>query len=161
MKIQERYMTARNTSNLKSTERTSLSPADLLAAAGMAGQKNGTALLLWEVTFKGKTQSKNALVEALAHKLADHMLRTRQNGDPRRIATECIAWTLHGTCQPCGGRGYETIADTPTLSDDLCKHCHGTGKIAAPATDAHKWMIDYMSELTARAAGSIMRKLDL
>ena len=159
MKIQERYSVARHTSNLKVETSTTFAPADVLAAAGMAGQASPEALMLWEVTFKGKTSSKLALVAILEKKLAWTMLHNRWKGDPRRIAQEVVAWSLHGSCQPCGGRGFELVMGTPSLSDRLCKHCNGTKKVALPRTDPHDWLHDYMDRLISQAAGQVMRRL--
>jgi hypothetical protein len=95
----------------------------------------------------------------LEQKLAWTMLRNRWKGDPRRIAQEVVAWSLHGICQPCGGRGFELVAGTPALSGRLCKHCGGTKKIALPRTDSHDWLHDYMGRLLSQAAGQVMRRL--
>lgn len=157
--ISERYSTARNTSNLKSEPRTSMAAADVLAAAGMAAQTHETALMLWEVAFRGKTSAKLKLVEMLERRLASFMFKAQIDGNPRRIATEVLAWHLHGICQPCGGRGYSVIKDTPILSDDLCRHCNGTGKIALPMGDAYSWLAAEISRLEALAGGHVMEKL--
>lgn len=159
MDIQERYETARNSSNLKSLERTSFSDSDILAASGMAGQKNSDAMLLWQVAFQDKTSAKLKLVEMLSERLMRQMLKHRWTGNPRTVAMECVAWMLHGTCQPCGGLGYKVIPGTPSLSDELCGHCHGTGKVALPETYAHAWLSSYMQILTAVAGGQVMDKL--
>lgn len=159
MNMQERYEIARNSSNLKSLERTTFSDSDVLAAAGMAAQQNEDALLLWSVAFQGHSAEKHKLVAKLAEKLEKHMDRFRLAGNPVLIAMECVAWTLHGTCQPCEGRGYKHIPDTPSLSDELCDHCKGTGKVELPHTEAHTWLHNYIDILTAVAGGHIMAKL--
>ena len=159
MSVQEQYAVARNTSNLKSIERTTSSAADILTAAGMAAQDNEIAMLLWGVQFQGKSTSKWMLVAALEHKLMVKMYKERWKGNPRIIVMEVLAWQLHGTCQPCGGRGYRTIKDTPMLSDDICQHCDGTGKIPLPRDDAHQWLSDFISKLTSIAGGKVMQKL--
>ena len=115
MKIAERYASARNTSNLKMRSETTVAPIDVLTAAGWAGQASPEALMLWEVTFKGKTSSKLALVEMLEKKLASEMIRQRWKGNPRLIAQEVFAWSLNGVCKPCNGRGYELVVGTPSL----------------------------------------------
>lgn len=159
MSIAEKYSTARNTSNLKSDPRTRMSAADVIAATGMASQTHETAVLLWEVAFKGKTSAKLKLLDLLEKRLVSFMFQIQLDGNPRRIATEVLAWHLHGVCQPCGGRGLSVIKDTPILSDDLCKHCHGSGKILLPRGEAHSWLAGEIGKLEARAAGHIMRKL--
>ena len=159
MKIQERYTTARNASDLSVDERTTYAPSDVLGATGMTAQASPEAILLWEVTFKGKTSAKLALIELLQKRLAVEMLKNRWKGDPRKITTEVIAWLLHGTCQPCGGRAYELINGAPTLSDRICRHCNGTGKVKLPRGDAYSWLHDHIQLLIAQAAGKVMKKL--
>ena len=159
--IQELYSVSRNTSNLQSTPRTNRSPSDVLAAAGMASQDNEIAMLLWGVTFQGKSSKKWMLVDALESKLAGKMFKERWKGNTRHIVQEVLAHHLHGTCQPCGGRGYRVINDTPMLSDDICTHCGGTGKIPLKAKEPHGWLSDYLGRLTAIAGGELMKKLNV
>jgi hypothetical protein len=157
--ISERYSTARNTSNLKSEPRTSMAPADVLAAAGMAAQSHETALMLWEVAFRGKTSAKLKLVEMLANRLTEYMSRERIKGRPVRIAMEVLAWHLHGICRPCNGLGYEQIPETPSLSDVICRHCNGTRKVALPRGEEYTWLADHIGKLEAHAGGHVMQKL--
>lgn len=159
--IQERYAVSRNTSNLKSVFATTMSPSDVIAAAGMAAQENEIAMLLWGVTFQGRASQKWMLVEALERMLAGKMIKERWKGSPKHIAQEVVAWHLHGTCQPCGGRGYRVIKDTPMLSDDICTHCGGTGKVPLPSSDIHRWLADLLAKLTAVAGGEVMKKLNI
>lgn len=159
MKIQERYSVARNTSNMKSSERTTFSASDVIAAAGMTGQQHETAMLLWEVTFRGKTSAKLALIDMLAGQLTPYMLKSHLKGDPKGIARETLSWWLHGTCQPCGGRGHQSIIGTPVLSEKLCRHCNGSGKVPLPRGEAYTWLFDRLSKLTAVAGGEVMKKL--
>jgi hypothetical protein len=116
-------------------------------------------MMLWEVAFKGKTQSKMALVERLTSQLTVFMLRSGMKGDPRKITMEVVAWWLHGTCRPCGGLGLEKEAGTPSLTGRLCKACRGTKKVALPRTEPHDWLHDRMSKLQAIAGGKVMRKI--
>ena len=161
MKVQERYATARNATNLKMNTGTNFAPVDILTAVGMASHASREAIMLWEVTFQGKTSAKLACVEMLAKKLAAQMIKNRWKGNPTRIAAEVFAWHMHGTCQPCGGRGYQLILGTPALSGKLCTHCNGSGKVHLPREDAHSWLRDYMEKLIAQAGGKVMQKLSL
>jgi len=159
--ITERYAVARNATNLKMKTETNFAPVDILTAVGMAGNSNKEAIMLWEVTFQGKTSAKLACVEMLSKKLAAQMIKQRWKGNPSRIAMEVFAWHMHGTCQPCGGRGYQLILGTPALSDKLCTHCNGSGKVHLPREDAHTWLRDYMERLISQAGGKVMQKLSL
>jgi hypothetical protein len=159
--IQEKYTRARNTSNLKSAPRTRFSSADVLGAVGMASQErdHNTAMMLWEVLFRGKTQSKMALVDVLSKDLLMMMRRNKIKGEPRRITMEVVAWYLHGTCKPCGGLGMEKMPNAPALSGRLCKACHGTKRVPLPRSEGHDWLVDRMGKLSAIAGGKVMRKI--
>ena len=161
MQISERYTTARNTSNLKSSPRTNLSASDVLTAAGMAAQEHEDALLLWGIAYQGKSSDVYRLVEVLSKRLDGYMTKANVKGDRRSIAMECIAWHLYGTCQPCGGRGLEMIPGTPMQSDTVCRHCNGSGKVPLPRGDAHTWLTAYMGRINGHAAGKLMDKLAL
>ena len=157
--ITERYSIARNTSNLKSDRSdTPTRASDVIAAAGMAAQEHEAALMLWDVTVRGKTSAKLALVHLLEGKLTDHMIRHRIKGDPRRIAMEVTAWHLHGVCNPCSGRGYEVASGTPSLTGRACPVCNGSGKVHISREPAYLWLMDYMNKLVSIAGGQVMRK---
>lgn len=159
MKIHEQYTTARAACSLKVEVRTTHAPADVLAAAGMAARTSPAALALWTATLSGRTGAKKAVVEILASKLAGQMAKARWKGDPRRIASEVVAWYLHGVCKPCSGRGYETIPGTPALSERLCQCCGGTGRIRLPDSDAYAWLSRNMDGLISSAGGKVLQKL--
>lgn len=158
--IQERYSTARQTSDLSLDPLTSMSPADVLTASGWAAQENEAAMLLWGVVYQGKTSDKLRLVEVLGSQLNAKMGKDRRlKGDAWKIAAEMLAWFLHGTCRPCGGLGYERTPGTPALSNRLCKVCQGTKRAHYPRSAAHIWMDAHLGSLTAKAGGEVMKKL--
>lgn len=152
--IDERYITARN-------------GADVLAAASLAAlgeerEQVVLALLLWDVTYKGRSEHQKQLAELLGARLNKQMDRSRRlKGDAWKIAKEMTAWHLHGICPACDGRGYEQIKDTPSLSSNLCGVCHGSKKRPYPREAAHVWLAAYIETLTAIAAGEVMRRLNL
>ena len=157
-KIEEHYSIARHTSNLKSSPLTRMSASDILMSTGMAAQRHETALLLWDVAFRGKTSAKLALVDLLAKSVAGHMLRHRLKGNPRTLARAAVAWYL-SQCPACGGEGHQIIEGTITRSDELCPDCHGTGKLPKPEGEAFRWLADEMAQLAHSAAGCVRRKL--
>ena len=159
MNVSERYSTALEAKNLKVDPLTSFAASDVLGAAGMAAQAHSDAMLLWSLLFQNKTSAKLKVVDMLADKLTRKMIRERWKGNPKTIAQEVLAWHLHGTCQPCGGRGYQLILGTPALSDRLCTHCGGSGKVKFPRGDAYTWLVDEMSRMIASAGGRVMAKL--
>ena len=159
--ISERYSIARNTSNLKSEPRTVMSASDVIGAAGMAAQEHQDALLLWSVMYGGKTSQKMRLVDGLAYKLTDYMMRNRLKGNPRHIAMEVLAYYLHATCDDCDGVGHQIIPYTIVRSDDPCPYCQGTGKSEMPKDDAWQWLHRYVATLMSIAAGKTLEKIDL
>lgn len=161
MKISERYSIARNTSNLRSITRTVMSASDVIGASGMAAQEHDAALLLWSVVYGGKTSKKMRLVDGLANKLTDYMIRNRLKGNPRHIAMEVLAYYLHAKCKACDGVGYQIIPHTIVRSDDPCPECQGTGKPPEPNDEGWRWMHDRVAELLSIAAGRVMQKIDL
>jgi hypothetical protein len=161
MLIQERYNSARATSSLKVVASTRYAPTDILIAAGLTAIECEVALLVWDVEARGKTSSKIALIDELARMLSGYKTRTpiKFKGDCQNIAMEVMAWRLYGVCQPCSGLSYQLILGTPVLSDDLCKHCHGAGKVPLPRGHAHTWLVGEIDRLIATAAGVMMNKL--
>ena len=161
MLIQERYNSARASSSLRVCESTRYAPTDILIAAGLTAQECELALLVWDVEARGKTSSKLALINELARMLSGYKTRSpiKFKGDCHNIAKEVMAWRLYGVCQPCSGLGYQLILGTPVLSNDLCRHCHGTGKIPLPRGQGHTWLVGEIDRLIATAAGVMMKKL--
>lgn len=152
--IEEQYITASCAQPLIA--------AAALASIGESRERVALALMLWSVTHEGRSERKKDLAEALGKHMNTQMARTRRlKGDAWKIAREMLAWHLHGVCLECDGRGYEVIQDTPTLSDNMCSHCHGTGKRPYPREAAHVWMAGELAALTATAAGEVMRRLNV
>jgi hypothetical protein len=150
--IDERYITARNGSEVLT--------AASLSAIGEEREQVAVALLLWEVTYQGRSEQQKHLAELLGARLNRQMGKSKRlKGDAWKIAQEILAWHLHGICTKCDGRGYEQIKDTPSLSNNICNECHGTGKRPYPREASHIWMVAYIGSLTAIASGEIMRRL--
>lgn len=150
--IEERYIVAEGSSEVVA--------AAALASIGEEKDRVAMALLLWAVTFEGKSELKHQLVERLAIHLRGKKARdSRIRGDAWKVATEVVAWHLHGICTNCDGRGYEQIKDTPSLSNNLCHVCHGTGKRPYPREAAHVWLVGELSSLTDIAAREVMKRL--
>lgn len=117
-------------------------------------------VMLWGVMYEGKTGEKHRLAELLGDHLNRQMGRDRRlKGDAWKIAREMLAWHCEGICTACEGRGYEVIQGTPSLSDNICHHCHGTGKRPYTREASHVWMEAELSRMTALAAGEVMKRL--
>jgi hypothetical protein len=151
--VEERYITAKNGADVKSA-------AGMAAANSEEKDRVVLALLLWSVTYEGKTEKKRDLADKLGMHLNKRMARDRRlKGDAWKIGKEMLTWHIHGTCTACDGRGYEAIQGTPSLSDNLCHHCHGTGKRPYPREAAHVWLAGELQSLTALASGEVMKRL--
>lgn len=150
-KIEERYRSAINTSNMGVDERTYRSASDVVGAMGLADKHLTEG---WVTTGPGKGYDiKESPLSAPLQRLlsgdnrASHeivrilaeMLWKRaegQNTKPkiiRPIATDiaraCLGWFRHGTCKACGGHGFEMIKNTPIKSACECQSCKGKGKM--------------------------------
>lgn len=158
--VAEAYSKARQTSNLRSDPRTAMSAADVLLATGWTAQHHEAAMLLWSLAFNGRTSAKHALVDLLAKRLTEQMIRTREKGDPWRITREVLAWYMENRCQICGGEGHAIVLDTITRSDVVCPHCQGTGKhIALPRIESYAWLAAHIAKMESYAAGCVMARL--
>jgi DnaJ-class molecular chaperone len=150
--IEEQYITAQGSQPVIA--------AAALASIGEEKDRVELALLLWDVTYKGKSERQKELAERLGRVLKERMQRSKWlKGDPWKIAKEMVAWHLHGICTNCDGRGHEQIKDTPSLSNNLCNVCHGTGKRPHPREASHVWMAGYLSTLTTTAGAETMKRL--
>ncbi|MDR7094140.1 hypothetical protein [Hydrogenophaga laconesensis] len=135
--------------------------AAALASIGENSKRVSLALMLWSVTYEGRSERKKELAEALGRHLNEQMAqRRRLKGDAWKIAKEMLAWHLHGVCTECDGRKYVAIQGTPSLSDNLCPHCQGTGKRPYPREAAHSWLVGEIESLTALASGEVMKRLN-
>lgn len=134
--------------------------ADVITAAGWVAQRHEMALMLWGVMYQGKTGQKHRLAELLGDYLNRAMDRDRRlKGDAWKIAKEMLAWWSDGVCTACDGRGYEIIKGTPSLSDRMCSHCHGSGKRPYPRDAAHVWMEAELHRMSSIAASEVMKRL--
>lgn len=152
--VEERYLTAQNGADIKSA-------AGMAAANSEEKDRVILALLLWSVTFEGKTGQKRDLADKLGMHLNKRMARDRRlKGDAWKIGKEMLTWHLHGVCEACDGRGYEMVAGTKRhLSDNLCSKCGGSGKRPHPREAAHIWLAGELQSLTALASGEVMKRL--
>ena len=78
--------------------------------------------------------------------------------EPKRLAHAVVAHWLDSTCQPCGGRGHEMIAGTPSLGR-RCKACHGTGKRKEPMGEAGRRALNMFDECVQVARTSMSKRL--
>lgn len=108
-------------------------PADTVAAAGMAGRTEPLGLALWRAKYAGdRTAYRNA--QALLCARVVNVSRKRKWGETpkslRLLAHQVMAWSVFGVCPVCTGRGHPSFGEgdgRQVLSDDMCPVCHGDG----------------------------------
>ena len=169
--LDERYTTAITASNLK-VEGDRTGAADLLIAMGWNKSRTGAALLRLRTEYDAHARAPGE-DNATAMRLLCGNLRslgdvlrevegwaTRARMDrPRALTLAVVAWWVDRVCKVCQGRQKESIPDTPSLSGQHCKCCHGTGTKLTPYGDAGKWVADYMTDCTNAAASSMHARM--
>lgn len=161
--ITERYMSARTTSSLKSEASTSMSPSDILMAAGMVGHKHGLAQQLWCVLHTPSRAHLMSLAEKLAVRLDAYMLAKKIHAREHAlsISKAVLSWHINGTCRHCGGTGEERIEGTPHLSGVPCNHCNGTRKVPLKTEhdESAHWLCGEIKALEDSAASAMKNKI--
>ncbi len=169
-KVVEVFAVAVRASNLKSEPDTTFSHCDVVGAVGLAGKRHALATALLRL-FVGDNHAAEELAELLAgmlvgkaYRLGAEVTRTEASD----IAKAVLAWHRNGTCQPCGGIGYEVIgADggRRVVTDHHCKRCRGTGKLLfhkqfnARHLELAQWLLAEIEREQAMAGPEAMRML--
>lgn len=169
-KVVEVFAVAVRTSNLKSEPDTTFSHSDVTGAVGLAGKRNPLATALLRL-FVGDNHASEQVAEILAGMLVGKAYRlgaevTRiEAGD---ISKAVLAWHRNGTCQPCGGLGYEVLGEEGgrrVVTDHACKRCKGTGKLLfhkqfnARHLEVAQWLLSEIEREQAIAGPEAMRML--
>ncbi len=121
-----------------------------------------------ERLFAGDHRAAHEIVCILAYEAFIEARRTKVNlsrVQAHDMARAVLAWFRNGACQPCGGRGFPLIKDSPVQSANECDSCDGTGKIAFDANFRHewkplaRWLKEQMEIESGRAGPAAMRAL--
>lgn len=131
---------------------------DWIRAAGMAGQQHGTAIAVWQLCELGDKR----MLRPAFDRLLIECEKLGIDSDPIFCVSRVLDWLIHPACPVCEGRAFELIpgASKPTLSDQACKACDGTGKrLRTHWRDQERALFDRVSELQSHAAGAILNKL--
>jgi hypothetical protein len=164
MKILERISSAGNSGNLKSEPGTTWSDADVLGASGLAARCNPLGGALVRLFADGKPESAIPVLTHMAFKRARTMRVELTDTGCADMAKAVLGWHRFGTCQPCGGVGYQRIPGTPSLGLQ-CTHCRGTGKRSFDDqfNDATlplaRWLSDQIDREQRTFGGEAMAKL--
>ena len=110
-----------------------MTPADTVAAAGMAGRTEPLGLALWRVKYAGDRSAYRHAQSLLCAKVSNVARRRHWGETPkvlRLLAHQVMSWSVFGVCPVCTGRGNLVIGEgegRKVLSDELCQVCHGDG----------------------------------
>jgi len=159
MRVLERYTTAVNSSNLAVDPRTTWSDTDVLGAAGYAAKREPLGIALTRMFSGGKVYPVVLILAELCWGRSRHLRIKISRVQAEDISKAVLSWHRDGTCQPCGGTGYQRIAGTPALSEHNCTHCQGAGRIPFDAQfpEAVRGLAGWLSgevERSQAAAGS-------
>lgn len=167
--VDERYSRANNSSDL-TVKADTLSDADVLIAAGMTPGILGHALMRlhgeWDAAAKPRniTQTDATLLYGRLKSLQrvlgiiSEYLTARGEDKPLIGAKALVMYWLDDRCQPCLGRGANTIPGTPTLGM-TCRACAGGGKRVVPLGQAGRKTLNMMDDAVNQARRSIQKRL--
>jgi len=165
----ERYQTAIRSSNLASSRTAATTDADVLGAAGWAGRQASLALALLRLAA-GDRHAVDAVAEMLAAKVVGRAWHAHRVQLPRpdaaEIAQAVLAWHLGGLCKHCGGHGLKKIAGTPTLGNEPCRPCRGTGEapfdgqFSREQLPLAQWLRAEVEREEAAAGGRIRQRIE-
>lgn len=147
MTSRERIGTAQHTDDLGEVGLEEIGDVDIVRACGWAGQKNPLGLSIWRWRYGGDQRELPRIAWGLIGR-----------GHDPEVVARVLGHLIDDVCRPCEGRGYETVAGTPMLSDTICLHCQGTGR-APLAGEREKEVVETIARLEREIAAAIMRRL--
>jgi hypothetical protein len=163
--VLNRYSSAVNSSNLKSTVETTWSDTDVLGAFGLAARREPMGVALARLLSGGGASD---VIEVMTQE-AFHKARTFgakvSQVQARDIATAVLSWYRFGTCKPCGGTGYARTKEE-MIKGAECKHCGEIlGKMSFDTQfrqewkELARWLKDEVDKCQSEAGQAAMRKI--
>jgi hypothetical protein len=128
---------------------------DWIRASGMVAQQHGLALALWRLTELHDRRSLVPVYDGLVTMCG----RLGFSSNPVHIVSRVLEWMVQPVCPVCSGRGHPVIPGTPTLSDQPCGACEGTGQRVPPWGDHERSLYERIKQMQAEAAAALSRKL--
>lgn len=147
MTVRERIGTAQYTDDLGEVGLEEVGDVDIIRSCGMAAQGNPLGLSIWRWRVGGDQREAFAVATGLVDR-----------GHDAHLVYKVLSHMADDVCRHCHGRGYETVAGTPMLSDVLCLHCQGTGRVPL-AGEAEKALQEELLRMEREFAAAVMRRL--
>ncbi len=161
MQVIQKYSHAIGSSNLRDDAHHHAT--EVLHAAAWSGELGSK---LFRVKYANDVTTYPALLEAWRDIVKSKAVLRHWPADisPSKIARLSLNHWLNDVCPSCTGRGYQPVAGVPSVMSDIaCKQCAGTAKRSIEAKhslmDYVTAMAEVLDEMSARAAGEMMRKL--
>lgn len=145
--MRERIGTAQHSDDLSEAKTGDLGDVDIIRACGMAGAHSPLSLSIWRWRVGGDRREIFAVARGLI-----------EMGQDPQLVHRVLAHLADDLCRPCKGRGYDTVPGTPMLSDEICGHCHGTGRVPVKH-DQERELVEVIAKLEREFAAAVMRKL--
>jgi hypothetical protein len=179
MTMGERYLSATQSSNLRTeADRTTDADKLLAAAYAVAGDpRRDLALRVWRLKA-GDMRGCNQVADDMGQMMQSAMMRKHggylrklQYGgmsaiEARDLSLMVLKWWAYPTCPACHGRKGPLIPGTPVLDESMrCSPCGGTGQVPlerlfkAAQVDAAKWLVSELEGLSAVIFGDMARIL--
>jgi hypothetical protein len=161
MGIAEKYSKSINSSDLTSDEHHY--DTDNLAAVALCGNELGAAL--FRVKFGNDETSHKALLRGWQVEVAKKRIIREwpKHITANKVAELSLGYWLNDICEACSGKGFESVAGTPMLSDTPCKCCKGSTK--KPLVCEANWrdyimdMVESLEVISIHAGDVAIRKL--
>lgn len=164
MRLTERYSSAVHATSLTSDPSTYMSNTDVLGAMGLAGKHYPLGVALARLlSGGGDSDAIDTLTSMIFRRARTYRVKLTYIG-AQEMAKAVLTWHRHGTCQPCGGRGYLLMPGTP-VNGEQCPHCKGTGKINFDSNFPQavrrlaQWASDQIEYGISNAAIEAMRRI--
>lgn len=157
MQVRDEYAVAVRADDLSDRRRA----CEVLAAAGMAGQRHGLGMALQRLRADPSEVLLRQVAEELGSRLREAVRRreVRRDGvDAYALAHHVVRWWVDPTCLACSGVKF--VAANGRLTSRACKACGGAGVrgVDSPAPAAAQWVLDLLAGQVAMSEGALRRR---
>jgi len=170
--MQQRYLTARGTSNLRISAR-QVSAADVLVAAGLVARRKERNRLAMDIVgligtedMRGANRVANDIAKWISYRSNKKSGSPIPRLDAVDVAMTVLKWWKRPACLSCGGLKHPMMPNAPvTDQSKICPACDGTGKIPLeklikPAyLQQAKWLAGEIEMMCSDVFGKVARRL--